>query len=283
MSGAPTVPPALSSLVWATDIDVLPIDRVVERRPGYIVVRSPSNPTHYWGNLLLFDAPPGSGDGERWEQLFTDEFATDALVSHTTFAWDRIDGVLGASDEFVARGYELEETVGLVATRDQIRHRARENRAVEIRALDPARDAALWSGVLELAVATRAAHHPEASFRRFASQRLSDLRTLFGAGQGAYYVAIHPAAPTDVIASCGLVVTGGRGRFQSVQTAPDHRNKGIGSRLVCEAAHRSAGERFVIAADPAYHALGLYESLGFTRAERVAGLCRSPHPKRRPG
>jgi hypothetical protein len=32
----------------------------------------------------------------------------------------------------------------------------------------------------------------------------------------------------------------------------------------------------LIAADTGYHALGLDESLGFRRAERVAGVCRLP-------
>jgi len=36
------------SLVWATDIDVLPQGRIVQRRERYLVVRSPSNPLHYW-------------------------------------------------------------------------------------------------------------------------------------------------------------------------------------------------------------------------------------------
>jgi ribosomal protein S18 acetylase RimI-like enzyme len=75
-------------------------------------------------------------------------------------------------------------------------------------------------------------------------------------------------------------VTGGRGRFQVVDTALAYRRRGICSRLVVEAARRSTdrhgAERFVIAADPDYHALGLYESLGFRRKERVAGVCRWP-------
>jgi hypothetical protein len=32
----------------------------------------------------------------------------------------------------------------------------------------------------------------------------------------------------------------------------------------------------VIAADADYHALGIYESLGFRRVEQVAGVCRWP-------
>ena len=83
----------------------------------------------------------------------------------------------------------------------------------------------------------------------------------------------------DVLASCGLVVTGERGRFQAVDTAEVHRRKGICSRLVVEAAQRATArgaKHLVIAAEPDYHALGLYESLGFQRAERVAGVCRRP-------
>ena len=32
----------------------------------------------------------------------------------------------------------------------------------------------------------------------------------------------------------------------------------------------------MIVADPGYHALGLYESLGFERRENVVGVCRWP-------
>ena len=46
-----------------------------------------------------------------------------------------------------------------------------------------------------------------------------------------------------------------------------------GDRLVVDAAQHAAkhhgADRFVIVADEHYHALGLYESLGFVRAERV--------------
>jgi ribosomal protein S18 acetylase RimI-like enzyme len=62
-----------------------------------------------------------------------------------------------------------------------------------------------------------------------------------------------------------------------VDTALAYRRRGICSRLVVEAAllsvERYGAERFVIAADPGYHALGLYESLGFERAEQVVGVC----------
>ena len=268
------------ALVWTTDIDVLPPDRILERRDSYVLVRSPSNPTHYWGNLLLFPDPPGDGDGARWGEAFEGEFADEPAVRHRTFAWDASDGSTGrAQEEFLARGYDLEQSVGLIATPSQIRPHARENRDVEICSLEPepGGDEKLWEQVLELQVATREEVFEEASYRVFCRRRMEDRRELFRAGRGAWYVALDSG---EVVGSCGVVVNSGRGRFQAVDTAEGHRRRGICSRLVVEAAHRAAdrygAERLVIAADPAYHALGLYESLGFERRELVSGVCRRP-------
>ncbi len=281
------------SLVWATELDVLPPDHVTVRRDRYLTVRSPGNPTHYWGNLLLYDEPPGPGDGPAWERAFEAEFADRPGVRHHTFAWDRVDGQLGfALEEFVARGYELEQSVGLVAAPRQLCEHRRANREVVIQALDPGEaeaeteasggprgaDADLWRQVLELQVASRDPEQfDEASYRAFVAKRLRDLRALFRAGRGSWYVAL---LEKTVAASCGVVVTGGRGRFQTVDTAAPLRRRGICSRLVVNAAHRSAdrfgADRFVIVADPEYHALGLYESLGFRRREYVAGVFKQP-------
>lgn len=268
------------SLFWATDIDVLAVDGVVVRRDGYLVVRSPSHPEFYRGNLLLFPDPPVAGDGAHWERRFEAEFGGEPGIEHVTFAWDRVDGALGAARaEFVAQGYELEETVGLVATADGICPHPRANLEVVVHTLDPDGDGDLWDQVVELQVASRDRNLDEQAHRDFCRRRLSDRRALFRAGRGAWYVATDPE-DRDVLGSCGVVVTGGRGRFQVVDTDAAHRRKGICSRLVVEAADRTArlhgADRFVIAADPGYHALGLYEALGFRRAEKVAGVCRHP-------
>jgi ribosomal protein S18 acetylase RimI-like enzyme len=275
-----TLAPVPRSLVWATDLDVLPLDRVLERGDGYIVVRSPANPQHYWGNMLVMDDPPAEGDGSRWEGVFEAEFADEARVRHRTFAWDRCDGELGAArSEFVERGYDLEQAVGLVGRPDGIRPRAGENREVHVRALRPEADGERWDQVVELQMASRDPKFEEAEYLHFVRGRLRELRETFTAGHGAWYVAIDPGSE-QVVGSCGVVVTSGRGRFQAVDTAEAHRRRGICSRLVVAAAH-DAGERFgaqqlVIVADPDYHALGLYESLGFERRERTAGVCLRP-------
>jgi ribosomal protein S18 acetylase RimI-like enzyme len=274
--------PVPRSLVWATGLDVLPFNRVVERRSGFVVVRSPSNPTHYWGNYLLFDREPVAGDARRWEALFDEAFGDDPRVSHRTFAWDRTDGAVGAArEEFVGRGYDLEESVGLRADPHQLVPHPRENRDVIIQALNAAAgaDEALWDAVVELQVAGREDGHEEQAYRSFARARLEDQRALFRAGRGAWYVAIE-LSTGEVAGSCGVVVTAGRGRFQAVDTALAHRRRGISSRLVVEAARRASedygAKQFVIVADAEYHALGLYESLGFDRSEHVFGVCFWP-------
>jgi ribosomal protein S18 acetylase RimI-like enzyme len=274
--------PVPRSLVWATDIDVLPLDRVVEQRSGFLLIRSPGNPAHYWGNLLLFDREPRAGDAVRWEASFDEAFGDEPLVRHRTFAWDLTDGTSGAAyEEFSSRGYEIEESIGLVARASQLVPHPRENREVAVQALDPAigADEPLWDAVVELQVASREEGHDEEQHRSFTRARLADRRTLFRAGRGAWFVAIEPDTG-EVVASCGVVVTAGRGRFQVVDTASTYRRRGICSRLVVEAGGRArdeyGAERFVIAADAHYHAVGLYESLGFERTERVFGVCHWP-------
>jgi ribosomal protein S18 acetylase RimI-like enzyme len=61
---------------------------------------------------------------------------------------------------------------------------------------------------------------------------------------------------------------------------PSHRRRGIARRLVHEAGRDAAAryglERLVIVADAHYHALGIYESLGFRRRERVCSAWLAP-------
>jgi hypothetical protein len=176
--------PRPRSLVWATDIDVLPADRVVERRQtaegaGYLAVHSPGNPKHWWGNFLLFDAPPGPGDGARWEATFAEAFADVPHMHHRTFCWDTTDGSEGATEtEFLQRGYEQERMVGLIASPAEIVPHPRANREVEIRRLDPApsADVALWKGALEVQLEENVARpDPIPDYEPFARARLRDL------------------------------------------------------------------------------------------------------------
>jgi ribosomal protein S18 acetylase RimI-like enzyme len=271
------------SLVWATSIDVLPPDHTVRRRDECLVVRSPSNPTHWWGNLLLFDVAPAEGDGERWEALFAAEFADEPRVEHRTFAWDRTGDERGAAaSEFAARGYDLELSVGMIAAPEEIHPHPRANAEVQVRPLDPRAggpDESLWEQVIELQVAARDVERltDENLHRVFSRARQADLRAMFRSGLGAWYVALDDGV---VAGSMGIVVTGGRARYQAVDTAITHRRRGICSRLLVDAARHAVATygatRLVIVADPDYHAASIYESVGFRPVERACGVCLPP-------
>jgi GNAT superfamily N-acetyltransferase len=272
--------PEIRSLVWATDIDVLARDHEVYCRSGHWAIHSPGNPTFWWGNFLLFDDAPGPGDRERWEQLFAAEFAGRPEVTHRTFAWDRVDGAVGdAKREFESRGYKLEATSGLIATPEQIRPHARANTDAEVRALDPRQghDTELWDQVLAIQFAQAPPEQNDDYHRDFLKTRQNGLRDRFCAGDGSWYVAMLDAV---VAGSLGIVVTEGRARFQTVDTAAAYRRRGVATRLVFEAAQHAAAHhkinQFVMAADADYHAIGIYESLGFDRAERVCGAMLPP-------
>ncbi len=259
------------SLLAATDVDVLPDTAIVEDRGRYVVVRTPSNPGYHWGNFLLFRQPPVPGDRERWETAFVAEFGAERAYWHCALCWEPPGDDGAAVEEFIeSGGYDADRAVALVATPDELVDHPRSNRHVTIHVLDPDGDAETWHDVVELQVAAREPAHAEAPYREFAVQRMEDRRERFRAGDGAWLVARTPAG--ELAASCGLVVTNGRCRFQAVDTFEPHRRQGIATRLVHDAG-RLAIDRFdadhlVIGADANYHALPLYESLGFTVRER---------------
>jgi ribosomal protein S18 acetylase RimI-like enzyme len=275
------------SLVWATNIDVLPPEHTVQRRDGYLVVRSPTNPTHWWGNLLVFDEAPAANDGERWEARFAQAFADDPGVAHQTFAWDRTDDERGVADrEFIARGYDLELNLGMIASPQEIHPHPRANDGVRVSPLDPrvgGPDEERWEQVIDLQLAARDTEHlPHAEAHRvFTHARQAELRAMFEAGLGAWYVALDGNV---VAGSMGIVVTGGRARYQAVDTAITHRRRGICTRLLVDAARHAVAAYgatdLVIVADPDYHAAGIYESVGFRPVERVCGVCRPPEAER---
>ena len=272
---------SINSLVWATDIDVLAADHTLERRDGYWVVHSPSNPTYWWGNFLIFDDAPGDGDGERWEELFAREFAHRPEVTHRTLAWDRLDAEPGAAEqELTARGYELERSAGLITTPQRLTAHPAANAEVEIRMLDPAADEALWAEVIEIQTATAIEEGRGGVLDyhvTFLRRRQQELREIFRGGRGAWYLALLAG---EVAGSLGIVVTDGRARYQTVDTVERFRRQGIARRLVHAAASDACAryeiDHLVIVADPDYHAIGIYEGLGFERVEQVVGAVRTP-------
>ena len=76
------------SLGYQTDLIFPSYDGEIIDRGNYLVIRTPKNPSYYWGNFLLFDHPPMKGDDQVWQELFAREIGAPPLVTHLTFGWD---------------------------------------------------------------------------------------------------------------------------------------------------------------------------------------------------
>ena len=251
--------------------DLAMINGEILDRGEYLAVRSPLEPTFYWGNLLVFAKPPQDGDLQRWEALFAAEFKDLPEVSHRTFVWDKADSP-GVVADFAEAGYRVEHSV--VLTAQNLVLPKHPNTEVEIRALETERD---WQDLLDLKVVCRDEGHKEDHFRGYAEGRLRGYRKRIDAGIGEWYSAF---VGEQQVASLGMFRSDRAGRFQIVITHPAFRRRGICGTLVHHVARqtldRSDIDSLVMLADTEYHAARIYESLGFSASEKLTGLCRWP-------
>ena len=80
------------SLGWRTDLIFPRFDGELLQRSDCLVVRTPHNPTFWWGNFLLFDHAPRAGDAARWLAAFDAEIARPQQQSrHLAFGIDASD------------------------------------------------------------------------------------------------------------------------------------------------------------------------------------------------
>src|SRR5215475_9218755 len=79
-------------------------------RGDHIVVRSPHNPTFWWGNFLLFDRP---GDVAVRLELFATQFpGTD----HVACGIDSVDGTAGDENALTDAGFRIGRDTVMTAT-----------------------------------------------------------------------------------------------------------------------------------------------------------------------
>jgi hypothetical protein len=115
----------------------------------------------------------------------------------------------------------------------------------------------------------------EITSRRYIAHQQTTYKRLIEQGFGDWWGAFIAG---EQVGSLGLFFLQGMGRFQSVLTAEQHRNKGVCKTLVSTVVGLTANraERFVMVADETYFAGKIYEALGFEPHGRVAALCHEP-------
>ena len=271
------------SLGWRTDLIFARFDGQVSNRGNHVLVRTPGNPTFWWGNFLLFQHAPGAGDLERWLALFEDEIAAGQPDSrHRAFGID-VRERLALPPEFAAAGFELNEATVLTLTRDQLRAAPRTPPAgFEFIGLDLPRDSA---AVVDKQVVVDETRYDAVGYRVFAERQMARYAAMQRAGLGHWFGLVTQVDAQPVLAaSCGLfrdpTSTEGLARFQYVSTHPAWRRRGLCTALV-HAACRHGFEAMhlrtlVMVADPDDVAIGVYESLGYRRGVSTWQFERAP-------
>ncbi len=256
------------SLGFRTDLAVLALGgSEVVHRDRYVVVRTPANPTYWWGNFLLFADPVGPGEMPERLELFATELPG---AEHVAFGIDSLDGTAGDVDALLRAGFEVSRDTVLTASALLPPGQKIDG---EIRPIQGDDD---WRQALELHVAC-VAPDDEHVTEEFLAAQVGAYRALSESPDATWYGAFSD----DRLQSwLGLVADGtGIARFQSVETHPDARRRGLASALVHHAGRTALVNgvaTLVIVADPGYHAIGIYRVLGFAETETQVQLIRPP-------
>jgi ribosomal protein S18 acetylase RimI-like enzyme len=238
----------------------------------YAIMRTAQAPEYFSGNMLVLDAPPGNDERERLEEDFARLIGTPPRMLHRSFAWPEAEGAVRDLDAYISGGYEAATCTVLAADRNAVRS-LDINEAVEVRLFngDTERD---WDDWLRMSLADMPDPESEVSRRCVEFQRCA-YRGLIERQWGNWWGAFIDG---KMVGSLGLFFFGRIGRFQSIMTREDQRNKRVCRTLLTEVVKRAAAarDRLVIVADERHHAIRLYESLGFAPQARIGSLCRPP-------
>jgi hypothetical protein len=231
----------------------------------HISIRTPSNPYFYWGNFVLFDAPPTAGCLPRWLAAFEDEVGRD--LPHRILSWQGPGD--GEHQQFLDAGFTLDRAHSLVATSVTRPPHVRDD--LELR---PIRGDAEWADATELQVETFTRKTGAETFARLQMRRY---RALVDAGHGVQWGAFDGGRLAGTLGVFRLEA-GAVARWQLIGTRPGFERQGVCRTLVHHTAVRAledGAKQLVILADATYHAARVYQSVGFEPVEILTGAFRA--------
>jgi len=257
----------LRSLAYRTDLALLRLggSEVVDRGT-HLVVRTPENPSFYWGNFLLLPRAPAAGEAETWVSEFRRELPG---ARHRTFGIDGTDGTPADLAPFADLGFQVEAST--VMTAGSVHEPPHPNREATYRALRGDED---WRQQLELSLAGEDPH----ATRDFAVRRARAHRAVTEAGHGQWFGAF---VGDRLLSTMGLISAGaGLARFQEVKTHPAARGRGLAGTLVHHVSRfgfdELGAQTLVMVADPDYLAIRVYRSVGFADTETQLAAALAP-------
>jgi len=248
----------VSSLGFRTDLALLQLGgSQIEDCGDHLVIRSPHNPTHWWGNFLLLADIPAPHDSQRWIDRFVTVFPG---AEHRAIGFDSTNRGVADLDWFAKRGFDADAQTIMTATK--VHEPAHTNSDAVFRRF---RSDADWAQSIELGVRCNERQLEPGAYRRFISLRAETHRRTLQSDDGGWFGAFLEGR---LVSQMGLISAGsGLARFQTVETDPDYRRRGLAGSLVHFAGEfgfeELAAHTLVMVADPNYFAIDLYRSVGF--------------------
>lgn len=261
----------LLSLGYRTDLALLRLGgTLTEDRGDHLVVRSPHNPTHWWGNFLVLADAPLPHTSQLWLDRFAAAFPD---ADYVALGFDGNHHSVDELDWFTERGFDPEASV--VMTAQAVHEPRRVNADADYRPLDSDDD---WAQSVELRMLCKDPDLDASSYRDVVTAKAATNRALVDAGHGQWFGAF---VDDRLVAQTGLILAEPRmARFQSVETDPGYRRLGLAGTLVHHASRvgldELAAQTLVMVADPDYFAIDLYRSVGFTPAETQLQIEKRP-------
>lgn len=242
-------------------------------RGDMVEVRTPDNPSFYFGNYLLFERAPAPDQVEAYITLFKASFANNPAIKHVTLMWLPTSTIDAEAEKLlINRGYEMNNDI-VLATRKTVQVKPAP-KGVDFRMLETDSD---WEMALENQVVNRDDSFEEGPYRAFKTMQLANYRAMQDAGLGHWFGAfIGPR----LVADMGIFHGDGVSRFQLVGTHPDFRRRGICAALVHHVSQQAVAQhpdnQLVIIAEAGEAAERIYRSLGFESVEILQAACLRP-------
>jgi ribosomal protein S18 acetylase RimI-like enzyme len=256
----------IASLAFRTDLALLELGgSEVADHGSHVTVRTPDNPTYWWGNFLLFPAAPTRDEVPEWDALFTRTFPG---ARHRAYGVATADGTRADLAALQEAGLAIDASSVMTAT--SVHEPPRPNREASYRPLRTDDD---WAQQVAITVAGEPAEERDFVVAKTASQRRA-----VESGAGTWWGAF---AGDRLLSSMGLFLASpGLCRFQEVKTHPDARGRGLAGTLVHEVSRFGfedlGAETLVMVADPDYLAIRVYRAVGFADTETQLGAERKP-------
>lgn len=259
----------MQNLGFLTDFKLLGADSEIIEYADYFLVKTPSNPTFIDGNCMVLKTLELLQDKVKLEAVFKAHFKMATQKHHLSFKlMDNLSEDL--LKNYLKDKYLYDRLAVMTYVQSNISAPVYDENKWVIRPFLSELD---WEKWAENEIKERPTIFSKASFQGYLIGRMEVYKQLNKQGFGNFYGVFQEE---DLLSSAGLYIFDGIGRFQQVRTIEHARRQGMCNALI-QSIYKSNETKMkaaVIVADEAYHALKLYEGLGFRSKQNQYDLTK---------